>query len=450
MTDKAAAPQPTLSVVDTVALIVGIVIGAGIFKTPSLVAANTGSDAAFLLTWLAGGAMALIGALCYAELATAYPHAGGDYHYLTRAFGRNVAFLFAWARMMVIQTGSIATVAFVFGDYVAELAPLGKHAPSVYAALAVVLTTALNVAGVQQGKWTQNALTAAKVVGLLSVVVAGLVFATAPPQQAGSDAPPLPPQSPLLGLAMIFVLYAYGGWNEAAYVSAELRDVRRNMTRALLWGIGIITAIYLLVNLAYLKGLGLTGMSQSPAVAADLMRRVVGAGGAKFVSLLVAIAALGGVNATVFTGARTNYALGRDFALFGFLGRWHERAHTPTRALLTQGVIALALVLLGAFTRKGFSTMVDYITPVFWFFFLLAGLSLFVLRTKEPEVARPFRVPLYPLVPLLFCMTCVYMLQSSLAYTGIGALVGVAVLMGGIPLLLWARRREDMKSEVKV
>jgi amino acid transporter len=446
MTDKAAAPKPTLSVVDTVALIVGIVMGAGIFKTPSLVAANAGSDVAFLLTWLAGGAIALIGALCYAELATAYPHAGGDYHYLTRAFGRDVAFLFAWARMMVIQTGSIVTVAFVFGDYVAELTPIGKHAPFIYAALAIVLTTALNVAGVQQGKWTQNVLTAAKVVGLLSVVVAGLVFVTAHQQQAGRDAPPLPPKSPLMGLAMIFVLYAYGGWNEAAYVSAELRDVRRNMTRALLYGIGIITAIYLLANFAYLKGLGLTGMSQSQAVAADLMRRVMGEGGAKFVSLLIAVSALGGVNATVFTGARTNYAMGQDFALFGFLGRWNERANTPTRALLTQGVIALALVLFGAFTREGFSTMVDYITPVFWFFFLLAGLSLFVLRTKEPEVARPFRVPLYPLVPLLFCMTCVYMLQSSLAYAGIGALVGVAVLMVGMPLLLWARRLDDVKN----
>lgn len=445
MTDKTAAPKPTLSVVDTVALIVGIVIGAGIFKTPSLVAANAGSDVTFLLTWLAGGAMALIGALCYAELATAYPHAGGDYHYLTRAFGRDIAFLFAWARMMVIQTGSIVTVAFVFGDYAAKLAPIGEHAPSVYAALAIVFTTALNVAGVQQGKWTQNALTAAKVVGLLSVVVAGLVFAITHSDTPKAGTPLTTHPSPLVGLAMIFVLYAYGGWNEAAYVSAELRDARRNMTRALLYGIGIITAIYLLANFAYLKGLGLTGMSQSQAVAADLMRRVVGEGGAKFVSLLIAVSALGGVNATVFTGARTNYAMGRDFALFGFLGRWNERANTPTRALLAQGMIALALVVFGAFTREGFSTMVDYITPVFWFFFLLAGLSLFVLRTKEPEVARPFRVPLYPLVPLLFCMTCVYMLQSSLAYAGIGTLVGVAVLMVGMPLLLWARRLEDVK-----
>lgn len=445
MTDKAAAPKPTLSVADTVALIVGIVIGAGIFRTPSLVAANVGSEAAFLLTWLAGGAMALIGALCYAELATAYPHAGGDYHYLTRAFGRDIAFLFAWARMMVIQTGSIATVAFVFGDYVAKLAPMGEHAPSVYAALSIIVTTALNVAGVQQGKWAQNVLTAAKVLGLLCVIVAGIVFVTSHQQPARHQSSVTSHQSPLVGLAIIFVLYAYGGWNEAAYVSAELHDVRRNMTRALLYGIGIITGIYLLANFAYLNGLGLTGMSQSQAVAADLMRRVVGEGGANFVSLLIAVSALGGVNATVFTGARTNYAMGRDFALFGLLGRWNERTNTPTRALLTQGVIALGLVLFGAFTREGFSTMVDYITPVFWFFFLLAGLSLFVLRTKEPDIARPFRVPLYPLVPLLFCMTCVYMLQSSLAYAGIGTLVGVAVLMVGMPLLLWARRLEDIK-----
>ena len=184
-------------------------------------------------------------------------------------------------------------------------------------------------------------------------------------------------------------------------------------------------------------------MAQSQAVAADLMRRAFGEPGAAFISLLITVAALSSMNATVFTGARTNYALGQDFSLFTFLGCWHKRANTPTQALLVQGAISLALVVLGSLQRQGFKTMVYYTAPVFWFFFLLTGISLFILRFKEPDVPRPFRVPLYPLTPILFCLTCGYLLYSSLAYTGIGALVGVAVVAAGIPVLLWMQRRSS-------
>jgi amino acid transporter len=238
-------------------------------------------------------------------------------------------------------------------------------------------------------------------------------------------------------------LLTYGGWNEAAYISAELRGARRNMVRSLLWGIGIITSIFLLTNMAYLRGIGLAAMSQSDVVAAALMRQAVGEAGAAFVSVLIGVSVLGAMNATIFTGARCNYALGQDFPLFGFLGRWRARGNTPTNALLLQGSIALFLVLLGTWTRSGFATMVEYTAPVFWFFFLLAGLSLFVLRTQEPAVPRPFRVPLYPLTPLIFCLTCVYMLHASIAYTGTGAAIGVAVLLAGVPLLLVARPRSS-------
>ncbi len=442
--DKVAAPKPTLSVVDAVAIIVGIVIGAGIFKTPSLVAANTANEPWFLFAWLLGGLISLVGAFCYAELATTYPHAGGEYHFLHRAFGQDIAFLFAWARATVIQTGSIAMLAFVFGDYASQVVPLGSSSPAIYAAIAVIVLTALNVLGVQQGKWTQNLLTAAKVLGLLLVVAVGLLLVapSAPPPEA-AKAP-----SGAFGLAMVFVLLTYGGWNEAAYISAELKDVQRNMLRALLLGIGAITLIYLLANIAYLRGLGMSAMANSEVVAADLMRQGLGRiglgeTGAKFVSLLIAISALGATNATIFTGARTNFAWGQDFRALRFLGVWNESAGTPTNALLVQGVISLGLVALGAWTRQGFTTMVEYTAPVFWFFFLLTGLTLFILRARDADKVRPFRVPLYPLVPLLFCSVCVYMLQSSLSYTGVGALVGVAVLLLGIPVLMWARRYED-------
>ncbi len=433
------SPRRLLSVTDAVALIVGGVIGAGIFKTPSLVAAHAGSVGLFLCAWILGGLASLVGVLCYAELATAYRRAGGDYQYLQRAFGRDVAFLFAWARMTVMQTGSIAMLAFVFGDYASQLLPLGSLGPSLYAASATAGLTLLNLLGARQGTRTQNVLTGAKILGVLLVVVAGL--AVVPP--AADPPAPTQPSYDAFGLAMIFVLLTYGGWSEAAYISAELRDARRNMRRSLLWGIGVIAAMFLLANVAYLKGLGLTAMSQSDVVAADVMRQAAGEGGAIFASLLIALSALGAINATMFTGARSNYALGRDFGLFGILGHWRASANTPHNALLAQGGIALALVLLGTWTRKGFATMVDYTAPVFWFFLLLVGLSLFVLRTQETRRPRPFRVPLYPLTPLIFCVICVYMMHSSLAYTGPGAIVGVAVLLAGVPLLFVARLRDS-------
>jgi basic amino acid/polyamine antiporter, APA family len=435
---RQAAPRPTLSVLDAVALIVGVVVGAGIFKTPALVAAQAGSADLFLLAWLLGGVISLIGALCYAELATAYPHTGGDYHYIRRAFGQDMAFLFAWARMMVLQTGSIAMLGFVFGDYAAQLLPIGQGGAPFYAALAIALITMLNLFGVQQGKSAQKVLTTAKVLGVLSIVVAGLIVAAPPAADVGTDAPP----QAAFGLAMVFVLLTYGGWNEAAYISGEVRNVRRNMVRSILWGMSLIVSILILANLAYLKGLGLTAMSGSDVVAADVMRRVAGEEGAVFVSALIAIAALGSMNATTFTGARSIYALGQDYRLLSFLGRWRAGGNTPANALLMQGSIALLLVLLGAWARNGFVTMVEYTAPVFWFFFLLVGLSLFVLRTQEPGRPRPFRVPLYPLTPLIFCVTCVYMLHSSLAYTGPGAVVGVGVLLVGVPLLSLARSRD--------
>jgi basic amino acid/polyamine antiporter, APA family len=296
--------------------------------------------------------------------------------------------------------------------------------------------TTLNLFGVQQGKSAQKVLTTAKVLGVLSIVVAGLILAVPAAPNVSTDTL----QRPAFGLAMIFVLLTYGGWNEAAYISGEVRNAQRNMVRSLLWGISLIATILILANLAYLKGMGLTAMSGSEVVAADVMRRVAGEGGATFVSALIAIAALGSMNATTFTGARSIYALGQDYRPLSFLGRWRAAGNTPANALLMQGSIALLLVLLGAWARGGFVTMVEYTAPVFWFFLLLAGLSLFVLRTQEPERPRLFRVPLYPLTPLIFCITCVYMLHSSLAYTGPGAVVGVGVLLAGVPLLFLARR----------
>ncbi|MRG96206.1 APC family permease [Polyangium spumosum] len=437
---SAGASAPGLSVGDAVAFVVGVVVGAGIFKTPSLVAANATSETTAMLAWVLGGVASLLGALCYAELASTYPHKGGDYHYLTRSFGGAVGFLFAWSRMAVIQTGSITMQAFLIGDYASQVASFGPHSASIWAALVIALLTGANIAGLEHCRLLQRVLTAALVLGLVLVVLAGLVLDPAPAAAAAADNAATAP-SPAFGMAMVFVLLTYGGWNEAAYLSAELRGGRRAVVRVLAIGLGLITAIYLAINLIFLRALGFSAVAGSDAVAADLMRRAVGPYGVPLISVLVSLAALSTMNATIFTGARTTYALGQSFAPFRRLGRWHDGAGAPRSALVAQGAIALALVLLGDVTRGGFVTMVEYTAPVFWGFFLLVGISLFVLRKKDPDVARPFRVPLYPVVPILFCIICLHMLRSSLAYTGIGALVGVGVLLAGVPVLLLPRAR---------
>jgi amino acid transporter len=430
----AASPKRIVRAVDAIGLIVGIVIGAGIFRTPSIVAGNASSIGAVYLGWILGGFVSLVGAMVYAELAAAYPHAGGDYYFLSRAFGHRLSFLFGWARMSVIQTGSITGVSFIFGDYASQILSLGPYSPAIYAAAAIAVLTALNVIGVRQGTTTQNLLTAMQVVGMILVIVAGLRAASPAPvaQQAAAG-------SPSFGLMMVLVLFTYGGWNEAAYVSGELRDVQHSMARVLILSILVITTLYISINWAYLHALGLSGVAGSQQVAADLMRRAFGDAGATIISIVIGISALTTVNATVFTGGRSSYAFGCDFRQFKALGRWSENTGTPVNSLLLQAAISLALVVLGVFTRKGFETIVDYTAPVFWFFFLLTGVAFFVLRSKDGRIARPFRVPLYPLPPILFCLMCGYLLYSSLAYTGVGALVGVAVLLTGALLLVFVR-----------
>ncbi|TDR89003.1 APC family permease [Enterovirga rhinocerotis] len=442
-TPSRTEPQPLLSVFDAVTIMVGIVVGIGIFKTPALVAANVGSEFAFLAVWVFGGLVTLVGALSYAELAAAHPHAGGEYHFLSRAYGRPVAMMFGWARATVIQTGAIAAVAFVLGDYANGILPLGPFGPALYAGLSIAVFTAINIVGTMQSKRLQIVITFVEV-GLVVVIIlfgflgsSGVPAAAPEPAAAGSAA---------LGMAMIFVLLTYGGWNEAAYLSGELRDPGRNMARVLVIGTAVLCALYLLANAALLAILGLDGLKRSDAVAADMMRLVAGEAGAMAVSVAVVVAALSTLNATIFTGARVYFAMARDLTLLPKVGEWDARGLAPTNGLILQGGVALALVCFGMATRNGFQSMVDYTAPVFWIFMLLVGAAVIVLRRREPNRVLPFRVPLYPLTPILFCLSCLYMLHASVAYTGVGALVGIAVVVAGAPLLLF-RRRDPISSE---
>lgn len=432
------APAPALSTFDAVMITVGIVIGAGIFQTPTLTAQIAGSPQLMLTAWVLGGVLSFIGALTYAELASTYPGAGGDYTFLTRAYGRNVSFMFAWARSGVICTGSIALLGFILGDYLMRLHDLGAFSSAIYAALAVLLLTAINLAGLRSSSRMQNVLAALEIAGVVFVAVVGMTLTPAP---ASSEAAHTSDVG-AFGLAMVFVLLTYGGWNEAAYVSAEVRGGARAILRTLLISIAVITFAYVLFVAGVLHALGFDGLTGSKAVGVDVVERAFGSSAGQAIGVLVAIASLTSMNSTMIVGARSNYAVAHDWPALAFMSGWRGERNTPAVGFVVQAAIALALIVFGAIEKDGFATMVEFTAPVFWFFFMLSGVALFVSRKREPSIERPFRTPLYPLLPALFVVTCAYLFYSSVmhARSQNAGFVALAVMASGAVALLVMRR----------
>jgi amino acid transporter len=425
-----------LTLLDSTCLIVGIIIGAGIYQMAPAIAQGAGSAEAVLGIWLLGGLLSLCGALCYAELATAYPKEGGDYVYLSRAYGPWAGFLFGWAQLAIVRPGDIAVMAFAFATYARAVwdpfagtsFPYGQQ---VFAVGATALLTWINVIGVREGKWTQNLLTTVKAAGLLFIVGAACAVPAAGSESAAAAG------GPPFSLALIFVLFTYGGWNEMAYVAAEVQDARRNIVRALCLGMAAVTGLYLLVNAAFLWVLGYGGLTTSKAVAADAVATVFPELGGPLIAALVCVSALGAVNGLVFTGARISYAMGADHRLFRVLGRWHPRRGTPAAALVVQGAIAILLILaLGSFVDA-----LLYTAAVVYTFYLASTLAVIVLRRKEPGVERPYRVPLYPITPLLFAAVCLFLIQSAVRYKPEVAAVACLLLLAGVPL--WWKSRSS-------
>jgi len=438
--DRSDLPtRAPLRVWDGISILVGVVVGIGIFKTPSIVAARIDDPALIIALWSLGGVIVLIGALCYAELASNDPDTGGEYRFLVRAWGPVIGFLFAWGRLAVVQTGAIAAVAFVIGDYAQRLLPIGPYGPALYAAIAVITITAFNVCGTHMSTRLQNLLAAILIVSILAAALLGFLIPIETTTVPAAAAPGGQPLSSALGFAMIFIMLTYGGWNEAAYLTAELRESRRTIVRVFVWGTVVVTALYLLLNTAYLYVLGPAALRKSEAVGADYMQALLGQPGAAALSLIVLAAAITTLNATIFTGARSAWAMGRDIRPLEWLGRWNDRARGPVNAHVIQGLLVLLLIAVGAATRQGFVAMVEFTAPVFWFFLVLTGLSLFVMRRRGLP-SGSFRVPLYPLTPLLFCASSLFMLHASLLHTGTGALLGAGILLTGLPLWLLARR----------
>ncbi len=433
-------PRRILGPFAAASVVVGMVVGAGIFRSASLVAATLHNDGLVLLAWAVGGLFALAGALVYAELASAFPHPGGDYRFLKLAYGPLVGFLFAWSRFAVIFSASAAMLAFVAADYAAELVPLSASARGGVAALAVVTLTGLNLAGVRRSTGGQVVLVAGDVIALLALGAAATSLIAAGTPAVAATVAPQPFAAAAFGQAMVFVMLAFGGFNDAATLSAEVRRPR-DMTLALVGGMGLVTALYLLANWAYLAGLGGDGLANSAAPAAQLMAQAFGPGGQAVMVVFVGLAALAIVNALVIVGGRTLYAVASEEPALGRLAVWDAAAGVPRGAIWVQCALSLLLIAWGS-VSTGFAQMVDFLSPVFWLFLSLTGPALIILRRRAPDVARPFKVPLYPLVPLAFSAGCLFVLQSSVRYVGWrGTAISFGVLALGllVRLLLKAR-----------
>jgi APA family basic amino acid/polyamine antiporter len=434
-------PRQALSLFDSTCLIVGIIIGAGIYQMAPDIARGASSWPGVLGIWVLGGLLSLCGALGYAELASAWPREGGDYVYLTRAYGPWAGFLFGWIQLVVVRPGDIAVVAFAFATYARAIYDPWAGSPVpygqlTYATLAVAILTLINIAGVREGKWTQNALTTVKAAGLLAIVA---VAVAAPRSHAHLE----PVETLPLSVALILVLFTYGGWNEMAYVAAEVRNPRRNIVRALALGMAAVTTLYLLINGAFLYALGYTGMVTSKAVAADAISTVFPGIGGRLISALICVSALGAVNGLIFTGARISFAVGSEHRAFRLMGKWHPRTGTPVWALVVQGLLAVTLIVaLGSFVDTILNT-----AAAVYSFYLATSLAVIVLRFKEPHASRPYRITGYPATTIIFCAVCAFLIYSAVIYKPWIAAISCVILPLGLPVYWLSRRAQGKHLE---
>jgi len=414
---------------DAAMIVVGGVIGSGIFLTPAAIARQTGSSSEQLLAWAIGGALALIGALCYAELGARRPAAGGGYVNLREAFGLVIAFVYGWNLLVVNHSGSIAAVSMVFVQYAAAALGLEVADARPYAVGAIVFLTGINWFGIRAGSLTQNILTVLKLAAVAALVVVGLLARGAPPPSA-----PSPPMNPLaLGGVLLPVLFAYGGWTYANDIAGEIREPQRNIPRALFFGMLLVAACYLLVNLAYLAVLGHAGLAASKAPAADLMRHVLGEPGARLIAGGIAISTLGFCNISLIGAARVFQAMGADGVFFRSAGRLHPRWRTPNIALVVLAAWSCLLALTGTFDQ-----LLNYSTTGDWLGYAAVVATLFWYR-RQGESAS-FRAPWYPLLPLLFLATVLWVVAVTAWQHPGDAGMGALITLAGLPLyFIWRR-----------
>lgn len=458
--------RQVLSLFDCVCIIVGTIIGAGIFKFPAVVAGNLPSVSIVILAWVLGGVIALIGALCFAELTTTYPDHGGDYGYLKRGYHRRVGFAFSWAAFWIIRPGNIGTMAMIFGEFAAQILPspsaIGLDANVFYAVASVILISALNLLGIRFGKATQNALTLAKVVGILLIVISAIYLSGNAATKSNITTVATTAQPSLLAswnsfwLAMVFVMFTYGGWNDIAFVAREVQEPRKNLLRSLVIGTLCVLAICLLVNFGLIYSLGFERMQSIGAEWGNptlyLVQQGMGEMGERLFAVLVCVSCLGAINAMIFTSPRIYWATAKDYPGL----RWLAGSQSEGgwwRALVLQMVVTATFILLFS-SDQGIENITAATAPYFWLFLALTVISLMINRTRYRGQFEGYRVPLYPMTPLLFVSACAFMAYQAWTFMiGQGLLnstimIGAWVLLGiGMSFVMRAEMQTQNTSE---
>lgn len=421
-------------------LVVGGIIGAGIFLNPAIVAQRLGTPSLTLLAWTLGAGIALLGAFIFAELGARAPSAGGGYVYLRDAFGSLPAFLYGWALLLAIASGAIAAVAVTFARYAAAVGGLDPASHVPIGAGAIVLLSGINILGVRPGAVAQNVFTVLKLVAIAAIVAAGIgMSGVGVDIGVGEGVVGTTPANVFaaMGTALVPVLFAYGGWQQTNFVAEEIVEPRRNLPRALVFGVVIVGAVYLLANYTYLSVLGVGGLATSTAPASEVMGRRLGDAGRTLIAAGIAISTFGFLNLVILVTPRVYQAMARDGLFFARLAELHPRWRTPVAAILLQGAWAMVLLLSGSY-----GGLLDWVTFADWIFFGATAATLFVYRRRGGEA--PYRAPLHPASTVLFIVAAGYVVLGAIISNPRNALFGTLLLAAGVPVY-FAWRRATVK-----
>jgi APA family basic amino acid/polyamine antiporter len=432
-------------------VVIGNVIGSGIFIAPAVIAATVQPQTGgiVLLVWLIGGVLALTGALSYSELGALMPRAGGHYVFLREGFGRLTGFLYGWTILLVISTGSIAFVSITFVTYMGYFLPMSPFVIKIVAIGTILLLTWVNYLGVKRGSAVLNVFTMLKIVALIVIIGAGLLFGNI---HSGKFIPVFPDGSifdfavaSAFLLALVSALFTYGGWQNIGFIAGELKNPRRNLPMAMFIGTIIVIAIYISINMVYVNVLSVKGMAQSQLVASDTMEGLWDSLGGSIISLLIMVSSFGITNAIILVSPRVTYAMAKDGVFFSSLSRVHPKYKTPGRALLFQAFWSSVIV----FVSETFQQIMNYVVFMDWLFLALAVYCIFILRKKYPDAPRPYKVWGYPVTPILFIILSASVVFNTLLRAPLESCIGIAIVLSGTPAYyFWEKRRKRQDPTV--
>ena len=431
----------TLGLVDALAIVIGIVIGGGIFLVPNLVARNLGDPVSIIAVWVFAGVASFFGALACAELGAALPSTGGQYVFLREIYGPMTGFLCGWSMFLVARTAQVSWLAVILSLYVSYFVPLTPLEGKLLGIGTIVLFAGINYRGVSMGALVQKAFTSAKLIGLLIIIGSALLYRGNPPVATPSAVVPL--SLGHFGIALIACLLAYDGWVQVTYVAGEIKNPNRNILLALAGGVGAVILIYVSANLAYLHVLSLSEIAASEHVGATAAERTLGAGGGRLVAVVILLSIIGTLNGCFLTSPRVFFAQARDGLFFAKFTEVHPRFQTPWFAIVAQAGWSIVLLLSGTY-----ETLIDYAMMALWIFYALMVLGVILLRRSRPELARPYKMWGYPVTPVFFVAVATYFIVNTAINRPAPSLASLGLIATGVPVyFLWRKKKEGQAAE---